>query len=152
MGTGQGHGNADTVPAVLQSLYILVRNCRPVLQDMLLRADWQKFTATLRQKSTHGVTYQKTAMFKVTATRTSNMANLKAPPTQREMPYSAEFGLGTVQDTTVGYNARVYTQMCITPQRNSPLNWPKVIITTYQNIGLQTRTTKRLLVPTAHIS
>ena len=78
MCTGLGHGNADTVPAVLQSLYILVRNCRPVLHDMLLRVDWQKFTATSKEKSTHGVTYQKTATSKVTATRTSNMADLKA--------------------------------------------------------------------------
>jgi hypothetical protein len=45
-------------------------------------------------------------MFKVTATRISNMAGLKASfYPQSEMPYSDASGLGNVHDGTVGYKA-----------------------------------------------
>jgi hypothetical protein len=45
-------------------------------------------------------------MFKVTATRTSNMAGLKVSfQPQSEMPYSDASGLGIAQDKTVAYNA-----------------------------------------------
>jgi len=45
-------------------------------------------------------------MFKVTATRISNMAGLKASFQPLSVtPYSGASGLGTVQDKTVAYNA-----------------------------------------------
>jgi hypothetical protein len=87
------------------------------------------------------VTYQKIAMFKVTATKISDMACLKATFHPRsEMPYSDASDVGSVQDKTVGYEQvpaplhvnTVFTQICLTPQRSPPLNWLKVIITTCQ--------------------
>jgi hypothetical protein len=49
-------------------------------------------------------------MFKVTDTRISNMADIKALfHLQSEIPYSDASGLGTVQDKTVAYNASSHT-------------------------------------------
>ena len=64
-------------------------------------------------------------MFKVTATRISNMADLKVSfYPQSEMPCSDASGLGTVQDKTLGYKGSsrtpprehsIHTNMPYTP-------------------------------------